>query len=168
MTPPAVSAASSLACPSLGQIGGHLLDSIFVDTLESDLERMCSVNATVSLIPDKIRARHAIGLRNLQAFLVSPQRPLDELAAAHVHRLPPAIRVLLRAVGAMRDGRTNVLSYLLTEGWYCRSLMRRGFRDAMARRPGRQPAENQGGRDGSKARTRWQPRRRGGCCGNES
>ena len=34
----------------------------------------------------------------------------------------------------MREGGTNVLSYLLTEGRYCDSLMRQGFRDAIARR----------------------------------
>jgi hypothetical protein len=42
--------------------------------------------------------------------------------------------VLLRTLGAMREGGTNVLSYLLTDGRYCRSLMRQGYRDAIARR----------------------------------
>jgi hypothetical protein len=42
--------------------------------------------------------------------------------------------VLLRAMGALREGRTGVSSYLLTEQWYCRSLIRRGFRDALAQR----------------------------------
>jgi NTE family protein len=120
--------------PSLGQIGGHLLDAVFTDTLEMDLERLRRVNATVQTIPRWLRTRSGIDWRPVEALVVTPTRSFADATAKHAHLLPPAIRVLLRALGAMRDGSTNVLSYLLTDGRYCRSLMRRGYRDAMARR----------------------------------
>jgi NTE family protein len=120
--------------PSLGQIGGHLLDAVFTDTLEMDLERLRRVNATVETIPRWLRVRSRIDWRPVEALVVTPTRSFADATAKHAHLLPPAIRVLLRALGAMREGSTSVLSYLLTDGRYCRSLMRRGYQDAMARR----------------------------------
>jgi NTE family protein len=122
------------AYPSIGEISGHLFDSIFADTLESDLERIRLVNEMLALIPPKARERAGLQQREVETWVVNPRQSLEELAAIRVHRLPTALRLLLSAMGAMRDGRANVLSYVLTEEWYCRSLIRRGFRDAMAQR----------------------------------
>jgi NTE family protein len=120
--------------PTLGQIGGHILDAIFFDTLEMDLERLRRINETVALIPASLRSRSGMNWRPVDALVVTPSKSFAHATARHAHHLPPAIRVLLRALGAMREDRTNVLSYLLTEGRYCSSLMRQGFRDAIARR----------------------------------
>jgi len=105
-----------------------------MDTLATDLKCLRRVNEAVALIPAEVRAQCGVTLRPVEALVFTPNQSLDETAAAHAHRLPPALRLLLRALGVLRDGRTNVLSYLLAEGWYCKALMRRGFRDAMTRR----------------------------------
>ncbi len=120
--------------PSLGQIGTHILDAIFTDTLEMDLERLRRINETIALVPPSLRSCSRMNWRPVDALVVTPSKSFAHATARHAHHLPPAIRVLLRALGAMREGGTNVLSYLLTEGRYCDSLMRQGFRDAIARR----------------------------------
>jgi NTE family protein len=120
--------------PTLSQIGGHLIDAVFTDTLEVDLERLRRVNATVESLPKWFRKRSQIDWRPVEALVMNPSRSFADATAKHAHLLPPAIRVLLRTLGAMREGGTNVLSYLLTDGRYCRILMRQGYRDAMARR----------------------------------
>jgi len=120
--------------PTLRQIVGHILDAIFTDTLEMDLERLRRINATIAVIPPSLRARNGMNWRPVDALIVTPSKSFAPATTRHAHHLPPAIRVLLRALGAMREGGTNVLSYLLTEGRYCDSLMRQGFRDAIARR----------------------------------
>jgi NTE family protein len=132
--PPAARPDMTLGYPSIGHIGGHIMDSVFADTLDADLARLERINQTLELIPANVRERHGLRWRHIGAFVMSPRERLDSLAIAHAHRLPPALRVLLRASGIMRDGRTDVLSYLLTEGKYCVALMRRGYRDAMGRR----------------------------------
>lgn len=119
--------------PSLGRIGEHLLDAIFAETLDMDLERLRSINQTIAGIPPALRANNGMNWRPVDALVITPTKSLGDATARHAHRLPPAIRMLLRALGAMGKGRTNVLSYLLTEGCYCGSLMRLGFRDAIAR-----------------------------------
>ena len=134
VTGPLSSAGDIPSQPSLGQIGDHILDAIFADTLEMDLERLRRINETVALIPPSLRARNGMNWRPVDALVVTPSKSFVHATAKHAHHLPPAIRVLLRALGAMREDRTNVLSYLLTEGCYCSSLMRQGFRDAIARR----------------------------------
>ena len=41
--------------PTLAQIAGHALNSIFLDSLEVDLERMQRINRTIELIPEAVR-----------------------------------------------------------------------------------------------------------------
>jgi NTE family protein len=125
---------TTAAYPSIGQISGHLFDSIFSDTLESDLERIAQVNQMLALIPEKVRERNGLQKREVATWIMNPRQSLEELAALRVHRLPTSLRLLLRAVGAMNDSRGGVLSYLLTEEWYCKSLIRSGFRDALVQR----------------------------------
>jgi NTE family protein len=48
-------AAGGAAYPSLAQIAGHALSSIFLDSMSVDLERMSRINRTLSLIPADMR-----------------------------------------------------------------------------------------------------------------
>ena len=45
--------------PSLAQIAGHMLDAIFIDTLDMDLERLLRMNQTLACIPDSARLPRA-------------------------------------------------------------------------------------------------------------
>ena len=45
---------SSRSYPSLAQIAGHALNSIFLDSLEVDLERLQRINRTLEIIPREI------------------------------------------------------------------------------------------------------------------
>lgn len=118
--------------PSLAQIAGHALDSIFLDSMEVDLERLQRINHTVSQIPDEIRPR--INLRHVDVLVISPSQPLEKIAEHHLHGLPWTIRILLRMVGVMRKRGANLVSYLLFDKAYCRALIDLGYNDAMQRR----------------------------------
>jgi NTE family protein len=125
--------ASPAAWPSLAQIAGHMLNAIFIDTLDMDLERLQRVNRTLVCIPEEVRRQHE-GLHVIQTFVVRPSRPIDEIAAAHADELPRAMRLLMRRAGVFAPGGARVLSYLLFERSYCRHLMRLGYSDAMVQR----------------------------------
>jgi NTE family protein len=120
--------------PSLAQIGGHVLSSIFLDSLEADLERLARINRTLSVLPPELRASHATGLRPIETLVISPSEDIDAIAAGFAQRLPRSVRLLLGGLGAMRRSGANLLSYLLFDRDYCRALIRLGYRDAMARR----------------------------------
>ena len=120
--------------PSLAQIAGHMLDTIFIDTLDTDLERLQRVNQTIELIPEAIREQHGFALHAVESLVIRPTEHLDALAAAHARELPRTIRFMMRALGLLDPNGARLLSYLLFERGYCRELMRLGFADAVAMR----------------------------------
>jgi NTE family protein len=120
--------------PSLAQIAGHMLDAIFIDTLDMDLERLQRVNKTISQIPAERRANDARALRTIETLVIRPSRWLDVIAAAHAIELPRTMRFMMRRVGVLEPNGARVLSYLLFERGYCRRLMHLGFTDAMTLR----------------------------------
>ncbi len=118
--------------PSLAQIAGHALNSIFLDSMEVDLERLQRINRTVSKMPEA--ARQEVNLRHVDVLLIEPSQPIDGIAERYAHRLPWTIRFLLRGVGAMRRSGANLVSYLLFEKEFCRALIELGYQDAMKRK----------------------------------
>jgi NTE family protein len=120
--------------PSLAQIAGHMLNAIFIDTLDMDLERLQRVNQTIAQIPAERRPTDARSLRTIETLVIRPSRLMDVIAAAHAKELPRTMRFLMRRLGVLEPNGARVLSYLLFEGGYCRRLMSLGFTDAMNER----------------------------------
>lgn len=119
--------------PSLAQIGGHLLNSTFVDNLEADVEQVERMNRLAALMPQS-EGDGAPALRQVEVTIISPSEPLDVIAARHREALPRALRMFLRGSGATRASGGSVVSYLLFEAEYCNELIALGRRDAMAKR----------------------------------
>jgi NTE family protein len=120
--------------PSLAQIAGHMLDAIFIDTLDMDLERLQRVNRTLARMPADVLAERETGLRTIQTLVIRPSESVAEIAAGHAHELPRMMRLLMRPVGVLEPNGARMLSYLLFERGYCRHLMRLGFSDAINQR----------------------------------
>lgn len=119
--------------PTLAQMGGHLLNSTFVDNLESDLELLERMNRLATLMPEESR-QHGKGLLPVDVMVIAPSEPLDIIAARHRRSLPRSLRTFLRGSGATRASGGSVLSYLLFEAEYCQELIALGYRDATAKR----------------------------------
>jgi NTE family protein len=120
--------------PSLAQIAGHALNSIFLDALSVDIERLQRINKTLQCVaPDKAH-EFGLRLRPVDVLVMHPSQPIERIAARHVQEFPGAVRFLLRAVGAMNRNGSNLASYLLFESPFCRALIDLGHADTMARR----------------------------------
>lgn len=120
--------------PSLAQIAGHALSSIFLDSMSVDLERMSRINRTLSLIPESVRRQNGTPLRSIEVLVIAPSQRLDHLAARYAQSLPWAVRALLRGIGAMNPNGGALTSYLLFEKPYTRTLIDLGYADTAARR----------------------------------
>lgn len=118
--------------PSLARIAGHALDSIFLDSLEVDMERLKRINKTVDLVSDEVRQH--INLHHIDVLLISPSQSIEKIAGLYARQLPWAIRFLLRGMGAMRRNASNLVSYVLFEKDFCRALIELGYQDAMNRK----------------------------------
>ncbi|MCL4746676.1 MAG: patatin-like phospholipase family protein [Burkholderiaceae bacterium] len=117
--------------PSLAQIAGHAMASIFLDALPSDIERVERVNQTVGLIPPAERAKS--GLRQVDLLAIAPSRRLDVIAIPYVKTLPRTVRTILRMLGGTGRRGSGLASYLLFERAYTRRLIDLGRKDAAAR-----------------------------------
>jgi NTE family protein len=127
------SRARSNVYPSLAQVAGHALNSIFLDSLAVDIERMERINRTVQLIPrDKLEDSNVM-LRPVKVLFITPSQPIERIAAHFVHELPPMVRFVLRPTGAMNRSGSNLASYLLFEESFCRALIDLGYQDTMGR-----------------------------------
>lgn len=118
--------------PTLAQIAGHAMSSIFLDSLAMDIERLERINKTIALIPPEVRRQSS--LREIDVLVIAPSKRIDLIAAQHIDALPRPIRALLGAVGATESKGSALASYLLFEKPFTSELIRLGFSDTMERR----------------------------------
>jgi len=125
--------ARSNVYPSLAQIAGHALNSIFLDSLMVDIERLERINRTVRLIPPDKLSDSTFQLRPVKVLFITPSQPLERIAARFIHELPGTVRFILRPTGALNRSGSNLASYLLFEESFCRALIDLGYQDTMTR-----------------------------------
>ena len=120
--------------PSIAQIAGHALNSIFLDSLYVDIERVQRINRTIGMMSREKLEESGTGLRPVKVLVISPSQPIERVATRFLRELPWTIRFLLRGIGAMNRNGSNLASYLLFERAFCSALIDMGYRDTMARR----------------------------------
>jgi NTE family protein len=106
--------------PSFGQMFGFMLDSLFMDQLNADLERISRYNELNDT-------------RRIDFLVMTPSRDVNEIARRHARELPASLRGLMRIMGASTPASTMLLSYLLFERGFTRELIELGCEDARAR-----------------------------------
>ena len=117
--------------PSFAQIAGYMLDTLFMDGLYSDLERITRVNELIDGVPGEERRESVRPMRAIDTMLIVPSEDLRVIAHRHRKELPLAIRGLLRGIGGNNTEENRLLSFLLFEKAYTRELIQLGYNDAM-------------------------------------
>jgi NTE family protein len=113
----------------LSQILGVLMNGVFLDSLEPDIER---VERVTTMLPT-LRRPEDSRLRPVHVLLLQPSEDLGALAADQVVRFPRMLRFLLKGLGASQHGGADLLSYLAFEHEYVERLVKLGAEDTRAR-----------------------------------
>jgi NTE family protein len=113
----------------LSQILGVLMNAVFLDSLEPDIERVERVTEML----DTIQRPADSHLRPVHILLLQPSQDLAALASDQVMRFPRTLRFLLKGLGVSQKGGADLLSYLAFEQQYIERLVTLGYEDTRAR-----------------------------------
>jgi NTE family protein len=116
------------------EIAGVLLNAVFLDSLESDVERLERVNHTLAFVAPEHLGTSSLPLRSVPTLVLRPTEDLGTLASDQYFRFPRMLRYLLKGIGATGETGSDLLSYLAFEPEYVNRLMDLGYADTMRRR----------------------------------
>ncbi len=112
--------------PTLGRIISVILDSLLLDAIDFDIERLTRINETLRHVDDPSSTE----LCHIDTCIIRPSVDLAEIAVEEVKALPRSIRYLISGTGSKEDTK-GIISVLLFESHYTQRLTRLGYDDAM-------------------------------------
>ena len=122
-----------LEYPTPAKMMGHMLNAAFLDSMETDVERLRRINRTVEKIPEKIRQQEGMELRKIDLLEINPSQSLDDIAGEHADEIPKALKMAIGGSGNTSRNGSGILSYLLFSKGFCQNLIDLGYNDAMTR-----------------------------------
>lgn len=117
--------------PSVARVLNVLLNSVLLDGIELDVDRIQRFNHLTEKIPEALRS--SVVYRKLETHFVSPSRDIGEIALQNAHRLPAILRYLMRGLGTLEDA-SEIISYLLFDPPFCQTLIQMGYEDGLKNR----------------------------------
>ena len=120
--------------PSLAQVLGLVLNTMFLDHLATDIEHLERLNEL--LVNGQIDPSGTEGcerMRPLASFLITPSADLSELAEHHQKDMPYLIQYFVSSLGRDAASCADLMSYLLFTSKYTSALIDIGYRDASQR-----------------------------------
>jgi NTE family protein len=113
--------------PTIGQITGVMMNAVFLDSLESDVERMTKINSL-------IQEGHREGFKAIPILMLRPSRDLGKMTEKLNEEMPAMLRYLLKGIGVSDKEGLDLLSYLAFDKSYTIPLMELGLEDTLNRK----------------------------------
>jgi NTE family protein len=127
-------------CPPLAQVCGVFMNAIFLDHLDTDLDHLRRMNELLAAtnVAHLATPRRESGtaapavepMKPVLPLVVSPSEDLALVAERFAHRMPRMLRFVLDGLGTPDAQSADLMSYLLFDSAYTRTLVDIGYRDA--------------------------------------
>lgn len=114
--------------PQISQIGGVMMNAIFLDSLESDVERLEKINTMVELM-----GRHS-PRKHIPILSLVPSRDLGGMTEKLNNELPTLLRYFLRSIGVTGKSGLDLLSYLAFDSSFTEQVVELGYEDTIKRK----------------------------------
>lgn len=115
---------ASIIKPSLGRVISVLINAIFMDAIEVDIERVRIINENLELSSKDAK------FRKIDMHYIQPSQAPSEIAETRLEGLPPVLRFLISGLGSPRES-AEILSYLVFDPVYLNALVDLGYYDMM-------------------------------------
>lgn len=115
--------------PSPGQIAGYLFESLFLESLDADLERLEHYNTLLRNLPGRYVQLDGSIIQPVDKVVITPSVDVRDIVSRHMHRFPKSMKVVLRVLGAHKPEGRQISSYLLFESSFCQELIELGYSD---------------------------------------
>lgn len=112
---------SPFSNPTIGQIAGVMLNAIFLDSLEADVERMIRINRLIREGESELKL--------VPVLMIRPSRDLGKMTQRLNQELPTVLRYLLKGIGVSANEGLDLLSYLAFDESYTGPLIELGYED---------------------------------------
>lgn len=117
--------------PSIGEVGGYMLDALFTGGLLSDLERLDRINQIIENSGNNSVQTSNKKMKHLDYCVISPSKDIKKIAKEHYKDVPYSIKLLMKGLGLKNREESELLSFLLFESSFTSSLIQLGFEDGM-------------------------------------
>lgn len=114
--------------PTMGQVAGVLMNAIFLDSMNTDVERLQKMN-TLAQSGGNIYHWKYIPLLSLR-----PSKDLGILTEKMGKELPKLLRYLFRGIGVSGKTGLDLLSYLAFDSKYTAEVVELGYNDTIERK----------------------------------
>ena len=114
--------------PPISQVGGVMMDAIFLDSLDSDVERLEKMNVMVAIM-----GQHS-PWRNIPIISINPSRDLGSMTDKLNNEMPKFLQFFLNSIGISGKSGLDLLSYLAFDSSYTKEVADLGYEDTMLKK----------------------------------
>lgn len=114
--------------PQISQVGGVMMNAIFLDSLDSDVERLEKMNIMVAIMGKHSPWRH------IPILSLNPSRDLGAMTKKLNNEMPKFLRYFLSSIGVTGLSGLDLLSYLAFDSSYTLQVTELGYEDTLARK----------------------------------